>query len=138
MACLAARADTDLMARVDPADDSIRRYILRRYAYDPRRRERRHQIVAAFDSEAEFEAHFREAHAQLVQDRAAGTADPDEHYSGVVQDPGYQRLQQNGRLVRKAIARGVNIDTLLDDLELPSNVGIIRAGRDTSSADIRP
>ncbi len=43
------------MARVDPDDDSIRRFVIYRYAYDPVRRERRHQLVAAYDDVAEFE-----------------------------------------------------------------------------------
>jgi hypothetical protein len=39
------------MATVDADDDAIWRYIVRRYAHDPQRHERRHQIVAAFDNE---------------------------------------------------------------------------------------
>ena len=123
------------MTRVDPDNDDIRRYVVRRYAYDLQRRERRHQVVAAFDNKREFQALFDEASAQLSRDRAAGNAtDPREHYSGVVLEPGDRRRQQNGRLIRKAIARGVNPDALLDDLELPSNVGILRARRRPGAA----
>ena len=42
------------MASVDPADDSVRRFIVRHYAYDPSRHERRHIVVAAYDNEQEF------------------------------------------------------------------------------------
>ncbi|MBJ7610555.1 MAG: hypothetical protein JF887_14190 [Candidatus Dormibacteraeota bacterium] len=42
------------MATVDPDDDDIERYVVRRYAHDFRRHERRHQIVAAFDNKREF------------------------------------------------------------------------------------
>jgi hypothetical protein len=40
-------------ARIDADNDDLLRYVVRRYAYDPQRRERRHQIVAAFDNERE-------------------------------------------------------------------------------------
>jgi hypothetical protein len=43
------------VAEVDPDDDSIRRFIVRHYRYDPDRHERRHVVVAAFDSEREFD-----------------------------------------------------------------------------------
>jgi hypothetical protein len=42
------------MAHVDPADDSIERFIVRHYRHDPQRRERRHVVVAAFDNDQEF------------------------------------------------------------------------------------
>src|SRR5580700_7663243 len=43
------------MAQVDPADDSIKRFIVRHYRYDPERRARRHVVVAAFDNEPEYQ-----------------------------------------------------------------------------------
>jgi GNAT superfamily N-acetyltransferase len=121
-------ADTEPMARVDADDDDLMRYVVRRFAYDPQRRERRHQIIATFDNEREWAAFFDRAAAQLRRDRAAGMiTDPREHYTGVVLEPGYQRRQQNGRLIRRAIKRGADIGALLADLDLPSNVAIARA-----------
>jgi hypothetical protein len=46
----------------------------------------------------------------------------------VVHEPGYCRRAANGRLVGRAIRHGV-APRLLDDLELPSNVGFVRAER---------
>jgi hypothetical protein len=43
-----------MVAAVDPDDDDIQRYVVYRYAYDPGRHERRHQVVAAFDNQAEY------------------------------------------------------------------------------------
>jgi hypothetical protein len=41
---------------------------------------------------------------------------------------GYRRRQQDGRLLMQAIRHGVTIsDELLAQLDLPSNVGFIRA-----------
>ena len=45
-----------VVARVDPGDDSIERFIVRHYRYDPQRRERRHVVVAVFGNEREFQA----------------------------------------------------------------------------------
>ncbi len=118
------------MARIDAHDDDLMRYVVRRYAYDPRRRERRHQVVAAFDNKREWAAFLDQAATQLRRDRAAGViTDPREHYTGVVLEPGYQRRQQNGRLIRRAIERGADIGAFLADLDLPSNVAIVRAER---------
>jgi hypothetical protein len=35
------------MPRVDPQDDSIRRWVVHHYRYDPHRRERRHVLISA-------------------------------------------------------------------------------------------
>jgi hypothetical protein len=123
-------SDTELMARIDADNDDLLRYVVCRYAYDPQRRERRHRIVAAFDNEREWGAFLDQAAAQLGQDRAAGlVTDPRDHYTGLVLEPGYQRRQQNGRLIRRAIERGADISAFLADLDLPSNMAIIRAER---------
>jgi len=53
--CVLANARLDVMARVDPDDDK-RRYIVRHYRHDPERHDRRHVVVAAFDSRREFSA----------------------------------------------------------------------------------
>jgi hypothetical protein len=76
------------MTRVDPADDNIRRYVVRRYGYDLERLERRHQVVAAFDNEGEFSA-LIDARKEEV-DRQQGTGDelsPNDYYSGVILEP---------------------------------------------------
>jgi GNAT superfamily N-acetyltransferase len=118
------------MAAVDPDDDEIRRYVVRRYAYDPQRHERHHQVIAAVDNEREYRVLLEEADAQLRRHRAAGEEiEACEHISGVVLEPGHRRLQQNGRLLRRAIQHGADIGEVLEDLELPRNVGVIRAGR---------
>jgi hypothetical protein len=44
-----------------------------------------------------------------------------------VYEPGYRRLQQNGRLLRRAAEHGV-WPLNWQDLELPANVGIVQVG----------
>jgi len=70
------------VAEVDPDDDSIGRYIVRHYAYDPARHERRHQTIVAFDDRMEFDARIHDTNARLRTLRAADRdVDPLEYYS---------------------------------------------------------
>jgi len=113
---------------VEADDDTIRRYVVRHYRYDSARHERRHVVVGAFDTESEWDACLDATEAALRARRDAGEAvDPREHVSGVVYEPGYRRLQQNGRLLRRAAEHGVWPPNWRN-LELPSNVGILQAG----------
>jgi GNAT superfamily N-acetyltransferase len=122
-------SDTEPIARIDADNDDLLRYVVRRYAYDPQRRERRHHIVAAFDNDREWGAFLDQAAARLGQDRAAGlVTDPRDHYTGLVLEPGYQRRQQNARLIRRAIERGADISAFAAGLDLPSNMAIVLAG----------
>jgi hypothetical protein len=64
------------MAQVDPADDSIKRFIVRHYRYDPERRERRHVVVAAFDNEPEYQVRApreRSTSPVICAERRTGT-----------------------------------------------------------------
>lgn len=119
------------MARVNPDDDSIRRFIVRHYRYDPERHERRHVMIAAFDNEREFEAYVHLAATELGRNKRRGrVGDRKEHISGVVQEAGHRRRQQNARLVQRALDRGVSSAALLE-LELPENAGAMRHARPT-------
>jgi hypothetical protein len=115
------------VARVDPADDDVERFVVRHYRYDPQRRERRHVVVAAFDNEPEFHACMDTVQDGIKARRARGEpVDPGEHASGVVQQPGYLRRAANGHLLRRAIRHGV-AGPWIAELELPSNMSVARA-----------
>jgi hypothetical protein len=116
------------MSAVDPDDDAIKRYIVRRYAYDPSRHERRHQVVAAFDTEREFLRLIRQLNKELEHRRAAGQpVDHREYVSGVTLEPGYKRRQRDGQLLRAAIRHRLGIsDDFLRRLDLPTNVAVLR------------
>jgi hypothetical protein len=120
------------MATVDPDDDSIRRYVVRRYAYDPERHERRHQVVKAFDNERDFLRLIEALGADLRRRREAGEPiDPLEHYTGMTLDPGYRRRHQDGRILMRAIRHRVSLsDDVLGRLDLPSNMSMLRARGD--------
>jgi hypothetical protein len=117
------------VARVDPGDDDIKRFIVRHYRYDPQRRERRHVVVAAFDNVQEYRACMEGVRDQIKARRERGEpVDPGEHASGTVHEPGYLRRAANGHLVRRAIRHGAT-GSWIAQLELPSNMSVVRAER---------
>ena len=117
------------MARVDPADDDIKRFIVRHFCYDPQRRERRHVVVAAFDNEPEFDACMDTVQHEIKARRDRGEpVDPGEHASGVVHEPGYLRRAANGHLLSRAIRHGA-AGSWIGELELPSNMSVARMER---------
>jgi hypothetical protein len=123
------------MAQVDPQDDSIQRFIVRHYRYDPERRERRHVVVAAFDNEPEYRARMQEVRAEIRRRQENGdNFDRREHASGTICEPGDLRRAANGHLLWRAIRHGVSPE-VLEGLELPSNMSSITAVRDESVDD---
>ena len=117
------------VARVDPGDDGIERFIVRHFRYDPQRRERRHVVVAAFDNEPEFRACMDSVRNEIKARRDRGAPiDPGEHASGVVHEPGYLRRAANAHLLSRAIRRGVT-GSWIGELELPSSRSVARAER---------
>jgi hypothetical protein len=95
------------MATVDPEEDGIRRFIALHHRYDQRRREWRDVPLRAFDDEREFQEFLDERNAELQARQAAGGADPKEHVSGVIREPGHRERSQNQRLLRRALEHGV-------------------------------
>jgi hypothetical protein len=114
------------MAAVDPDDDEIQRYVVRRYAHDPQRHERRHQVVAAFDNEREFRRLLDRLAGDLQGRRDAGEPiDPLEHYTGLMLEPGYRRRQRDGHLLKKAIHHRVSLsEEQIERLDLPGNMSV--------------
>jgi len=116
------------MATGDYDDDGIRRFVVRRYAYDPARRERRHTVLAVLDNQKDFERVLERCARELQQRRADGEAvDVREHVSGHVMEPGHLARAANGHLVRRAIEHGVYPDRL-QDVELPGNMAAFSSG----------
>lgn len=119
------------MARVDPEDDNIKRFIVRHYRYDPQRRERRYVVVAAFDNEQEFRACMEIVRADIGRRRDSGEPiDPNERASGTVHEPGYLRRAANGHLLSRAIKHGA-AGSWIEELDLPSAMSAVRSQRTT-------
>lgn len=120
------------MARVDPEDDTIERFIACHYRYDPQRRERRNVVVAAFDTRVEYFACVESLGQEIARRRERGErVDPREHASGVVHEPGYLRRAANGHLVKRAFKHGA-AGSWIEELELPSNMSVVRVERPTA------
>ncbi len=116
------------MAGVDVEDDSIRRFVVRHYRYDPMRHERRHVVVAAFDNEAEFLALLESIRDDIERRRAAGEpVGHNEHPSGSVYESGDRRRAATGHLIRKMMAHGVDPRPWIDPNDVPMNVGFLSA-----------
>jgi hypothetical protein len=114
---------------VDPENDSITRFVVHHYRYDPDRHERRHVVVAAFDNRHEFETCLHETASELRARRERGEGvDPSEHVSGVVHESGYHRKQQNARLVQRTLEHGVP-PASVEHVELPSSFALLREDR---------
>ena len=107
-------------------DDDRRRFVVRRYAFDPLRHERRHTVVAVVDNRREFEQRIARLSDELQRRRASGEdVDPREHISGHVMEPGHLARSANGHLLRRAVEHGV-LPARLQFLELPSNMSRLR------------
>lgn len=95
------------MAAVPYDDDEIRRFVVHHYAFDPARNERRNMVVAVVDNVVEFEATCQRLREELQRRRASGDADPREHLTGLVMEPGHLARAAEGHLLRRAVEHGV-------------------------------
>jgi hypothetical protein len=119
---------------VDPDDDTIARWVVAHYRYDPDRRERRHVVVAAFDNPDEFHADIHARAEQLDARRESGEdVDRLERITRRTYAAGYRRQQRDAHLLKRAIEHAVA--PVLDDLDLPPNVSAVRAVRRSSETD---
>lgn len=109
---------------IDPEDDTLDRWVVRHYRYDPERRERRHVTVAAYDSAREQERALDALAAQVRTDIAAGERDDREHVTGCGCRLGYAAAQAAAHRVRRAMEHGADPRRALGEDTLPSNVGI--------------
>ena len=117
------------MGRVDVGDDSIRRFVVSHYRYDPERHERRHVVVAAFDNKREFEACLRSIQADIDRRQAAGEpVDRNEHATGRIFEPGHLRRAATGHLVRRMIEHGVDPRPWVAEEDLPHNMALFGPG----------
>jgi hypothetical protein len=76
------------MPEVDPEDDTLTRFVIWHFRYDPDRHERRNVLVTAYDEEAEFRQAIELLTRDLKLRKARGDAEECEHLAGVVYEPG--------------------------------------------------
>jgi hypothetical protein len=95
------------MGSVDPADDTIDRYIVYRYGLTSSVKGRHNSTVAAFDNADEYNGLLRELDPDLKQRQSADPkADPYERISGVHKAPGSDATDRAEREFRRAAKHG--------------------------------
>ena len=88
------------MAEVDPFDDSIVRYVIRRHQYDPETNHFRWFYESAFDNKGEYGRKLQEAFDELGARHEKGEAHRKEQLAGGVLQIGYFRNSKSRRLER--------------------------------------
>jgi hypothetical protein len=83
---------------VDSSDDTVRRFVVNLYTYDPQRRERTDVEIASFDNEAEGMRCLGDAYLDLKSRQASGDADPRDRLSMVIKDPGVDERSRQRRI----------------------------------------
>lgn len=126
------------MVPVDPEDDSIDRWVISHYRFDPVRRQRRHVAVAAFDDEAEFTADLARRSTELTAQIAAGTASAGEHLTGMRREAGSRAAAARGHRMRRAFEHGVSAERLVAEGPLPPNMSFLTLSDDEVRRDSSP
>lgn len=90
-----------IVARIDPFDESLDRWVVEHYAFDPERNERWNRPVAAFDHPDEMVTFIEVAATELKRRQRQGLADEREHYSGTHRGPGYEKASQRERIAAR-------------------------------------
>ena len=116
------------MPEVDPRDDTIARWVVLHYRYDPERHERRNVIIAVYNNEAEFTEAITAYGRQIRRETAQGTRDTNERVHGETWGPGYHAEQVRRRILSAAISRGVDPRQLRNRGVLPSNTALLGLG----------
>lgn len=84
-------------------------------------------MVAAFDNAEEYHAEIQKRAEQLRGRRERGDeVDRAERIGGRMYEPDHRRLQRNAHLLKRAIEHGAS-PAGVEELELPPNVGVVRA-----------
>jgi len=106
------------VARVDPDDDGIRRFVVQHFRYVPERRQFRRVPVAAFDNEAEFNAAIDALKADLDRRRRAGEdVDPRESATGTGYSAGDRERATYSRFLKRTFRHGVDVRPFLAERE---------------------
>ncbi|WP_148077022.1 hypothetical protein [Nocardioides aurantiacus] len=85
------------MPDVDADDDTIKRYVVWHYRYDPDRHERRNVTLKAFDRRNEYDQYLTARVEELRAAKAAGRAEADEQIGGTTREPGHFLLPSVGQ-----------------------------------------
>ena len=88
------------MTQIDPFDDSVLRYVIRRHQYDPETKHFRWFYESAFDNKREFKKKLQEAFDELGARQEKGQAHLKEQLTGEVLHIGNFRNSKSNRQER--------------------------------------
>lgn len=88
------------MAQIDPFDDSVLRYVIRRHQYDPETKHFRWFYESAFDNKREYKRKLLKAFEELEARQVKGEAHHKEQLTGVVLQIGNFRNSKSNRQER--------------------------------------
>lgn len=91
----------EAVAQVDPDDDTRERWIVYCYRFDPARHERRHCVLAAYDTEQEMWRRMSDEADELAARKRVGLAGLAEHLTGAHKEAGHKLRADEARLARK-------------------------------------
>ncbi|HEY3670797.1 MAG TPA: hypothetical protein VGN51_07680 [Acidimicrobiia bacterium] len=86
---------------MDASDDTIRRFVVHLYTYDPERRERRNVEVGSFDDETEALQCFGQTHLALKLRQTTGESDAQDNVSMVAKEPGSDERNRRRRIEQR-------------------------------------
>jgi hypothetical protein len=120
------------MSVIDPKDDSIARWVVHHYRWDPERNERRNVVVSAFDNKQEFNFEVARLAAELRLAQATGTRSADEQISGVALPVGYLAEAARGHAIKTAIEHGATKAVIeIQSAGTTGSVGVLRSTKST-------
>jgi hypothetical protein len=94
------------MPEVDPEDDTLTRFVVWHFRYDPDRHERRNVLVTAYDNSGELEQAIERLRRDVELLKASGEAERCEHITGVVYRPGDRERARRRRIASRARLTG--------------------------------
>jgi hypothetical protein len=96
------------VGQIDVNDDSVIRYVLKHYKFDPSRNEYRHVVIGVFSKKREFKKLLKIAKKEL--ESKTGDQYRREYISGEVIFPGDLEKKRHSRFIKRLIAHGVSPD----------------------------
>ena len=93
------------MTQIDPFDDSVLRYVIRRHQYDPKTKHFHWFYESAFDNKREFTKKLQEAFDELGARQEKGQAHLKEQLTGEVLQIGNFRNSKSNRQEREEEGR---------------------------------
>lgn len=117
------------MSEIDISDDSLTRYVVKHYKFDPSTKHFIHLELMAFDNKKEFEMKISELGKSLKHLQDSHEVTSKEYIYGAIYKPGHFDQTNQMHLVKRMIRHGVNPNAYLAQNKKTgfSNYGVLRS-----------